>query len=93
MIYKKHGIRGIYHGLSPCLIREIFGYGLYFGLYDWILKGLSSKYGSSMGQTPQIIIGGSLSGLAFWAVVFPFDTIKTLFQQDNLNKPVYTGII
>jgi hypothetical protein len=41
MIFKGHGIKGIYRGFYPCLIREVFGYGIYFGLYDWILKTLT----------------------------------------------------
>jgi hypothetical protein len=46
-----------------------------------------------MSVTPKILVGGSISGFAFWAVMFPLDTIKTLFQSDNLKKPVYKGII
>ena len=41
MIYKQYGIRGLYRGMFPSVLREMLGYGCYFGFYDWLLKALT----------------------------------------------------
>lgn len=43
MIFKKHGIKGLYRGFCPSILREMVGYGCYFGFYDWSLNKLTNN--------------------------------------------------
>ena len=91
MIWKSHGIQGLYRGMFPSLMREIIGYGCYFGFYDWSLRGLTQGRKENA-STLHILLSGALGGIMFWGTSFPFDTIKTLYQTDNLVKPKYKNI-
>ena len=43
MIFKKHGIKGLYRGFFPAVLREMIGYGCYFGFYEETLKWLTDN--------------------------------------------------
>ena len=36
---------------------------------------------------------GGLAGIAYWALVFPLDTLKTRIQTDSPHKPAYSGML
>ena len=78
MIYKQYGIKGLYRGIFPSVLREMLGYGCYFGFYDWLLNTLTHNQ-QEKAHTWQILAGGSLGGLTFWGFSFPLDTIKTKY--------------
>jgi len=37
-IYKKFGLRGLYQGFYPTIIREVVALGVYFGSYEAIIR-------------------------------------------------------
>jgi hypothetical protein len=37
-ILKEHGLRKLYTGFFPTIIRESVGLGFYFGVYDALIK-------------------------------------------------------
>ena len=53
------------YGLSSTLIRETFGFGLYFGVFDHLSKDLS------------VPISGALAGLTKWSLMYPVDLVRT----------------
>ena len=80
--------------MCPSLLREMVGYGCYFGFYDWTLQQLTkNKGGKENANTLEILLGGSIGGVTFWGISFPLDTIKTLYQTDNLAKPKYKNLV
>jgi len=89
IIYEKHGIAGIYKGLTPNFGREVIGGAYYFGTYE-ALK--SWKYPVKSDGTRDrvsfayVILFGSLAGMAFWLPSYPWDIIKTRMQADDFEK-------
>eukprot|EP00590_Aulacoseira_subarctica_P011763 CAMPEP_0172425692 /NCGR_PEP_ID=MMETSP1064-20121228/33504_1 /TAXON_ID=202472 /ORGANISM="Aulacoseira subarctica , Strain CCAP 1002/5" /LENGTH=227 /DNA_ID=CAMNT_0013168791 /DNA_START=216 /DNA_END=899 /DNA_ORIENTATION=- len=99
-IYESHGIfRGLYRGWVVTAFREVPAFALYFSSYDFIKdytnRALKLRYGTE--QNPWIASGlaGGASGCFTWALVYPFDVIKTRIQTRSLNctKGIYrTGL-
>lgn len=82
----KHILKtGPYRGASLMLVREIIGNILYFVVYEATIRELS---GQSMGTNHMhkgvnlatLSFAGGLAGVANWAVIYPIDTAKTLYQ-------------
>lgn len=93
-VYKKYGIKGLFRGGTITTIREIVGYGSFFGSFAWLTRQCLEE-----GQTVRdlsywkIGVTGSLTGIAFWNSMFVFDTIKTKIQTDSFESPRYKGIM
>ena len=86
MIYKQFGIFGLYRGFGPTLMRDGFGYAWYFSVYDWTIKKLTKNSSEKPGFA-KISLAGAIAGNAYWFTSFTNDTIKTLYQTDNLKNP------
>jgi len=91
-IYNGYGIKGVFRGVMPTIYRDSFGYGSYFAAYsvlmDWLAPGQARREQSLY----KIGVAGSLAGILFWGLIFPFDVVKTKFQTDNLDKPNYKNM-
>lgn len=76
---KKHeGIVGLWNGLTPTMIREVFGTALWFGTYEYVSGYL--KINPIMSQDLQLLASGALAGVSFNFFMFPIDTIKSNIQ-------------
>lgn len=85
-IYKdEKGIRGLYRGNISTFGRETFGYGFQFGFYQiiklWLAKIKGIKYDDL--SSFDIIIAGSVAGVAGWVPSYHFDIAKTLIQTEQ----------
>ena len=40
-----------------------------------------------------IVFSGGMSGVGFWLISHPFDTLKSLIQTDSFTSPKYKGVI
>jgi solute carrier family 25 (mitochondrial carnitine/acylcarnitine transporter), member 20/29 len=71
-----------FSGLRYTFLRESFGYGIYFYVYNEI-KSYSNPFFS-----------GGFSGICSWLITYPIDTIrtKTLLNQRIQLKTLYHGI-
>lgn len=75
-IYAAGGIRGIYTGFVPQLLRECPGNAIYFGTYALVRRvGIpgASEYAT-------VLVGGALAGVAYWVLIYPLDSIKAHMQ-------------
>jgi solute carrier family 25 carnitine/acylcarnitine transporter 20/29 len=77
LIKKTTNISTLYRGLSSTLIREVPGYGIYFGVYE------ACKRNTNNYQWYYSLLYGGLSGSSAWAVIYPSDVIKTRMQTDG----------
>ncbi len=75
-------ITRLYKGLSSTLIREVPGYGIYFGVYEY-LKHNTKDF--NIYTTAYSWLYGGISGASAWAVIYPSDVVKTNMQLEN-NK-------
>ena len=91
-IYKTAGIKGIFQGFPPLIVRDVPGFVVYFGSYEILLDLLTQR--SSRGDASPLasIFAGGVAGMLSWAATFPFDVVKSLMQADgNDDKFVYKG--
>jgi solute carrier family 25 carnitine/acylcarnitine transporter 20/29 len=101
-ILKSHGLfRGLYRGWSVTAWREVPAFGLYFSTYDVIKNFTNRKLGSASPDQPTknpwiaSALAGGASGCFTWALIYPFDVIKTRIQTRSLHckKGIYqTGL-
>lgn len=83
---RKEGLRGLYRGHTACLMRELPGNFAWFGVYESVLRAIADNLGYRSRKEiplPLMALAGSIGGVAYWAVPFPFDTAKTLMQTED----------
>jgi len=89
-ILANHGIRGLFRGWCSTLWREVPAFGMYFVTYDYVKDSINSKLRSydpthSHSWMASAISGG-ISGSLTWAMIYPFDIIKTKIQTAPLHS-------
>ncbi len=80
-IYQQFGLRGLYQGFYPTVLREIIALGVYFSSYEVIVR----KYNTEQRQPPSTILSffaGGTAGALSWLFTYPLDYIKTIVQSD-----------
>lgn len=82
------GWLGFFKGLTPTLLREVFGNAAYFGAYQGTKQLISGGQFSKLGMGPQLVAGG-VAGAMFWLFVYPADVIKSMIQVDDHQNPKY----
>ena len=87
-IYKEHGLRKLYLGFYPTILRESIGLGCYFGVYDALIKNFTHNGVVSLSGS---LLSGGMAGIGFWLFIYPFDYVKTVIQADSLTEPKYRG--
>jgi solute carrier family 25 (mitochondrial carnitine/acylcarnitine transporter), member 20/29 len=87
-IAKTGGIRGVYQGLGPTILRNTPAVSLYFGVYEWTRSKLTPKGGSvnDLGAA-STLAAGALGGFAYWGTTYPMDAIKSAMQGDAPERP------
>lgn len=87
-IYRHNGIMGFYSGYRYQLVRDAAGAGVYYAFYEafkWTCNAVIN--GDPAESSPvSILLAGGMSGVTCWAVIFPFDTIKSLIQKDIVTN-------
>jgi Mitochondrial carrier protein len=92
LIYKSHGIPGLYRGFYSTLIREIPAFGAYFSVYD-LVKDRVNDYYNNKGDRAEAhtwmasAFAGGVSGSFTWVMIYPVDVIKTQIQTSPINTP------
>ena len=85
-VVKSEGLRGLYRGHVSCLFREVLGNGAWFGVYEGAVRSFQSHLGAESREEVPLFykgISGSLAGCAYWAVPYPFDTVKSVIQTNT----------
>ncbi|XP_073972746.1 solute carrier family 25 member 45-like isoform X4 [Rhodnius prolixus] len=93
-IFKLGGIRALYTGGWPLLLRDTPGFSLYIVSYEHIVCLLQGKMEPE--QRPKIvheIIAGGFAGIISWIFLMPMDVVKSRMQADNLSNPKYKGVV
>ena len=93
-IYRSQGIKGLFTGLTPTLLRDVPGGGIYFGtLENLMIKG-EIKYGSRTKiPTSLIMLCGSIAGVISAVMIFPMDVVKSIIQANTDKNPKYDNVI
>ncbi|KAJ1917764.1 Mitochondrial carrier protein ymc2 [Mycoemilia scoparia] len=87
-IYSSHGISGIYKGQIPTLIREFNAYGVYFLVYESLVKNAMERKGIARDQlsSVQVMQYGAAAGMAIWLTTYPADIVKSKIQTDGFGS-------
>lgn len=81
-IFRGHGIRGVYHGLSATLLFRTF-FCFWWGTYDVFTRTLQNNTNLS---APAINFwAGGLSAQVFWITSYPSDVVKQRIMTDPLG--------
>lgn len=101
-IIKNHGIfRGLYRGMGVTLWRETPAFGMYFAVYDTIKDRVESLLEEKDDDHPipshahawaASALAGGISGASTWAIIYPFDVIKSQMQTSPLERHLQKGM-
>ena len=87
-IYKHHGVRGVFHGLSATLVFRSFFF-FWWSSYDVLTKLMRERTNLS---TPAINFwAGGLSAQVFWLSSYPGDLVKQRIMTDPLGGGLGDG--
>lgn len=90
------GVVGLFRGMAPTLLREVFGSAAMFGTYGMLKQLMADTMGLERpDQLPKVamMVAGGVAGAAFWALVYPADVVKSKIQTDTAAAPMYRGAL
>jgi solute carrier family 25 carnitine/acylcarnitine transporter 20/29 len=93
-IIQQHGIRGLYKGGVPTVLREGLAFGIYFSFYEWLVNKMM-RPGQSRHDFNiiNVTMAGSLTGIIVWLATFPIDVVKTKIQVDSFSSPKFKSMM
>lgn len=95
-VIKANGLKGAYQGFIPHLMRNVPGGSVHLGSFEVIRNYYAKKYNVTVQELPASItmLAGSIGGVLFWIIFFPFDVVKSTIQGDSpfKEKRKYRGM-
>jgi len=95
-IWRNHGVRGVYQGLSATLLRDVPANAAYFGFYEIARRSMVEE-GKNVTDLPawKVLIAGGIGGIMYWATTYPFDVVKSTIQTDStvIAERKYHGLV
>lgn len=82
-LFRSHGIRGVYHGLSATLLFRAFFF-FWWGSYDIFTRLLNNH--TSLSAPAINFWAGGLSAQIFWLTSYPSDVVKQRIMTDPLGS-------
>eukprot|EP01101_Sappina_pedata_P001127 TRINITY_DN11235_c0_g1_i1.p1 TRINITY_DN11235_c0_g1~~TRINITY_DN11235_c0_g1_i1.p1 ORF type:complete len:297 (+),score=130.56 TRINITY_DN11235_c0_g1_i1:111-1001(+) len=99
-IASTYGIRGIYQGIVPTIIRDIPAVSMYFGFYELSRLAFARRSPVANGDvsklsSAELLVSGGIGGTLYWAFTYPIDVIKSSIQGDHPDpsKRKYSGFV
>lgn len=86
-LYQSAGMRGIYRGLMPTLVRESHGMGMYFLTFEALVKRDMANNDCKRSDIPgwRLCMYGAGAGYGMWTTAYPIDVIKSRMQTDAIE--------
>ncbi|KAH8687831.1 mitochondrial carrier domain-containing protein [Tricladium varicosporioides] len=85
-IVKHRGIAGLYSGFNLHLLRDTLGTAIYFMTYESSKQLLTTYTGDRSPTNPvAVLFAGGLCGVASWALIYPIDSAKSIYQRNCLT--------
>ena len=101
-IIKNHGLfRGLFRGMGVTFWRETPAFGMYFATYDTIKARVENLLEDKDDHHPipthahawaASALAGGISGAWTWAIIYPFDVIKSRIQTSPLERHLQKGM-
>eukprot|EP00128_Syssomonas_multiformis_P010429 Colp12_sorted_trinity150504_noHs@29679 len=84
---KIEGVKGLYRGMVPTVVREIPSYAAYFVTYEFSCRALTPDGESVDELSPlALLLAGGLGGIAAWVSTYPADVIKSRLQAQHVGQ-------
>jgi len=88
-----YGIRALYQGFAPTILRNTPAFGGYFCAFEGVKRWLTPA-----NETPTLLtsfLAGGAGGFGFWGFIYPIELVKTRIQSDAtaLGERKYKGVI
>lgn len=83
----KYGLRALYVGFVPHVVRNAFGGFFHFGAFEYIRREYAksvNKPVTDIGLLPNMA-AGSMGGFLYWLLTYPVDVVKGAMQGDALD--------
>ena len=83
---QEEGVTGLWKGNLSTLAREVPGNMAWFGVYEAGMRSVQRARGDERKKDVPLYwsaLSGSAAGVAYWAVPFPADTVKSKIQTDS----------
>lgn len=87
-IWRAHGLRGLYHGLSATLLFRSFFF-FWWGSYDLFSRWM--RQNTSLSAPAVNFWAGGLSAQVFWLTSYPSDVVKQRIMTDPLGGSLGDG--
>lgn len=100
-IVSGHGISGLYRAWCCTCWREVPAFGMYFSGYDFFKDRINTIFAEHAGIDASeagnmehshawaaSTLSGGITGALTWAVIYPFDIIKTRIQTGPIDAPL-----
>ncbi|RDA87899.1 hypothetical protein CP532_1683 [Ophiocordyceps camponoti-leonardi (nom. inval.)] len=86
-IVKHRGALGLYTGLKLHLLRDTLGTAIYFMVYE-SGKQLGTTFAGDSPNSNKlaVVAAGGLCGLVSWAMIYPIDSAKSIYQRNSLLR-------
>ncbi|ELR14052.1 carrier superfamily protein [Acanthamoeba castellanii str. Neff] len=86
-IVQQHGLRGLWRGVGPTLLRDGPGVGAWYASFEFVKRLLipEGKTAKDLGFS-RLLLAGAAGGVGYWVTAFPQDTIKSVMQTDKAGK-------
>ena len=83
-----HGFLELWKGLIPTIARDMPGVATWFASFEASKRYLlTNSYSySSLFYFCNLVACGSIAGMSYWAVAYPFDCVKSIVQTSTSNK-------
>ncbi|CAL9692036.1 unnamed protein product [Knipowitschia caucasica] len=92
-IVKEEGVRGLYRGALPLMLRDGPSYATYFTMYASICEALRDQ-DQGRPDWGVVMLAGGVAGSSAWAVGTPMDVIKARMQMDGARDiKRYSGLL
>eukprot|EP00742_Colponemidia_sp_Colp-10_P008613 GILJ01009340.1.p1 GENE.GILJ01009340.1~~GILJ01009340.1.p1 ORF type:complete len:299 (+),score=33.48 GILJ01009340.1:41-898(+) len=89
-IHRKEGIKSLFSGIVPTILRDGPSSGLYFLFYQKIRSNIQTSSYSSYSSTSINFVSGAISGVLVTLATHPADVVKTRVQ---LQRPLEGGAL
>ncbi|EFW98907.1 mitochondrial carrier protein [Grosmannia clavigera kw1407] len=84
-IVRHRGLSGLYTGFRLHLLRDTLGTGLYFMTYESSKQLMTTVVGDASPSNPvSVFVAGGLCGVVSWALIYPIDSAKSIYQRNAL---------
>lgn len=90
-LLKKEGIRGIYKGVIPTVVKQSMNQGTRFLVYDELMKVILTASNKDHADAKEAVAAGIGAGIASVLVNQPVDVVKTRMQSIEATK--YKGFV